>query len=354
MNKFINLKIFISILILSMILMLILVFSGCINHASNNKNLKENISKSVTGNNTITNPESDINQDSNGTDNKYNNPDKDDPSSVDPANNTENNSSNNNNSNKSDNANKENNSPDLLKDISDVLKNTINIVPPKILIEVIEGPVVLEDNSICYYRIKTKVSGKPAPQIYFSKDDSNGAWGKDISQVNLLPGENYQLTIKATNSSGQANASIDLSWEGYNINKSSTIITVDEVNPDNYLIEVSLNEQKVRVFYKNELIKEMVCSSGDALSQTPKGTFKTSDKIKYSWLPEYNAGAYYFVRFFGPYLFHSTPVDKDGKIIESEQINLGRPVSHGCVRLDINDAKWLYEFVPSGTTVKIY
>ena len=35
-------------------------------------------------------------------------------------------------------------------------------------------------------------------------------------------------------------------------------------------------------------------------------------------------------------------------------INLGKPVSHGCVRLDINDAKWLYEFVPSGTTVKIY
>jgi len=354
MNKFINLKIFKNILILSIIFILILVFSGCVSHASNNKNLKENISKSVTDNNTITNPESDNNQNFSNSDNANNKSNTDDSNSANSVkkNNADDNNSNNNNS--SDNVNQENNGTSLSKNILEIFKNTINIMPPKILIEVIEGPVVLEDNSVCYYRIKAKVSGKPAPQIYFSKDDSNGAWGKDISQVNLLPRENYQLTIKATNSSGQANASIDLSWEGYNINKSSTIITVDEVNPDNYLIEVSLNEQKVRVFYKKELIKEMVCSSGDALSQTPKGTFKTSDKIKYSWLPEYNAGAYYFVRFFGSYLFHSTPVDKDGNTIESEQINLGKPVSHGCVRLDINDAKWLYEFVPSGTTVKIY
>lgn len=33
---------------------------------------------------------------------------------------------------------------------------------------------------------------------------------------------------------------------------------------------------------------------------------------------------------------------------------LGKQVSHGCVRLDINNAKWLYDNIPNGTKVVIY
>jgi lipoprotein-anchoring transpeptidase ErfK/SrfK len=224
---------------------------------------------------------------------------------------------------------------------------------PVLSLEVIEGPVVLEDNSLCYYRIKANVKGSPRPKIYFSKDDSSGAWGENIVQVNLFPDEAYELTVKASNSSGQANASVILNWKESNIKTGQTNIISDEANPANYFIEVSLSEQKVRVFYKNSLLKEMVCSSGAPLTPTPKGTFKTSDKIKYAWLAQYNVGAYYFVRFYGPYLFHSTPFDKEGNLIEIEQQNLGKPVSHGCVRIDLNEEKWLYETVPSGVTVKI-
>jgi len=236
----------------------------------------------------------------------------------------------------------------------DSAQDTNENIPPKLILEIIEGPVILEDNSLCYYRIKAKVKGSPAPRISFSKDDSNGSWGENISQVNLLPDESYELYVKAINTSGKASASVNLTWNGGSINKGSTIITADEANPANYLIEVSLDEQKVRVFYKSSLLKEIVCSSGAPQSPTPKGTFKTSDKIKYAWLPEYGVGAYYFVRFFNSYLFHSTPFDKDGNLIEAEQQNLGKPVSHGCVRLDLNEAKWLYETVPSGVTVKVY
>ena len=236
---------------------------------------------------------------------------------------------------------------------SESKQETINSIPV-LSLEVIEGPVVLEDNSLCYYRIKAVAKGSPRPKIYFSKDDSGGAWGENIVQVNLIPDETYELTVKASNSAGQANISAILSWQEINIKIGQTNIISDEANPANYLIEVSLNEQKVRVFYKGSLLKEMVCSSGAPLSPTPKGTFKTSDKIKYAWLSEYNVGAYYFVRFYGSYLFHSTPFDKAGNLIEEEQQNLGKPVSHGCVRIDLNEEKWLYETVPSGVTVKIY
>ncbi|MHB1348133.1 MAG: L,D-transpeptidase [Candidatus Humimicrobiaceae bacterium] len=225
---------------------------------------------------------------------------------------------------------------------------------PELFLEIIEGPVALEDNSLCYYRIKANVKGNPLPVIYFSKDDSNGAWGSNVVQVNLAPGETYELIVKASNSSGQANASVILSWQSAGIQSGQTNIVAEEANPGNYFIKVSLDEQKVRVFYKNDLLKEMICSSGAPLTPTPKGTFKTSDKIKYAWLPKFNVGAYYFVRFYGSYLFHSTPFDKEGNMIEEEKLNLGKPVSHGCIRLDLDEEKWLYETVPSGVTVEIY
>ena len=225
---------------------------------------------------------------------------------------------------------------------------------PQLSLEVIEGPVILEDNSLCYYRIKATATGSPRPKINFSKDDSAGAWGENITQINLAKDETYELTVQASNSSGQASASAVLSWKESILKTGQTKIVSDEANPANYLIEVNLNEQKVNVFYKNSLLKELVCSSGAPETPTPKGTFKTSDKIKYAWLPQYGVGAYYFVRFYGSYLFHSTPFDKAGNLIENEKQNLGTPVSHGCVRIDLNDAKWLYEAIPSGVTVKIY
>jgi lipoprotein-anchoring transpeptidase ErfK/SrfK len=225
---------------------------------------------------------------------------------------------------------------------------------PQLSLEVIEGPVIIEGNSLCYYRIKANVKGNPHPKINFSKDDSSGAWGENIAQINLAPDETYELSVAASNSSGKANASAVLNWKESSLKTGQTNIISDEANPANYLIEVNLNEQKVIVFYKNSILKEMICSSGAPVTPTPKGTFKTSDKIKYAWLAQYDVGAYYFVRFYGSYLFHSTPFDKQGNLIEKEQQNLGIPVSHGCVRIDLNEAKWLYETVPSGVTVKIF
>ncbi len=48
---------------------------------------------------------------------------------------------------------------------------------PTVNLEIIKGPTYSEDNDVCFYRVKAEVSGSPAPDIKFSKDDSNGAWG---------------------------------------------------------------------------------------------------------------------------------------------------------------------------------
>jgi len=225
--------------------------------------------------------------------------------------------------------------------------------PPKLKIQIIEGPVILDDNSLCYYRISARSLAYPQSVISFSKDDSLGAWGSNIVQINLLPDETYVLKIESSNSIGKTSADIFLNWQEAKIEYGNTLIFDDINNPKYYSIEVSLSQQKVNVFYKDELLKELVCSTGAPESPTPTGTFKTKDKIFYSWLPQYDVGAYYFVRFYNSYLFHSTPFDDEGNIITEDRNNLGKASSHGCIRFDLDDAKWFYEKLPAGIIVNI-
>ncbi len=83
---------------------------------------------------------------------------------------------------------------------------------PTLKIVVYEGPVIVQDSDMCYYRIEARVSGEPYPTIKFSKDDSNGTWGNNIAQVNLKNGESYDLVVTATNSAGSVTKHIELTW----------------------------------------------------------------------------------------------------------------------------------------------
>ena len=70
---------------------------------------------------------------------------------------------------------------------------------------------------------------------------------------------------------------------------------------------------------------------------------------------DYKCWAPYVSQIYGSVYFHgvasSTP---DLNMISAVDFNsLGSPMSHGCVRLAAIDAKWIYDNVSSGTTVRI-
>ena len=226
---------------------------------------------------------------------------------------------------------------------------------PDIKLEIYQGPEHAQEGNICYYRIKAVVSGTPKPNIIFSKDDSNGTWGNDISQVNLQENESYTLTATAVNSLGEASGSITLDWvEMEQQEDEQGTEEVDFSSSSNFKINVDITSQMVIVYYKGNVLKGMICSGGAPGSPTPLGNFTTTQKIYYSWLPKYSVGAYYFVRFYGSYLFHSVPFDSSGNMIIEEYEKLGTPASHGCIRLAVEDAKWIYENLPLGVEVFIY
>ncbi len=83
---------------------------------------------------------------------------------------------------------------------------------PTLKLVIYEGPVIIQDSDICYYRVEAIVTGEPYPAIKFSKDDSNGAWGKNKAQVNLENGESYDLIVTATNVSGSVTKHLELTW----------------------------------------------------------------------------------------------------------------------------------------------
>lgn len=129
---------------------------------------------------------------------------------------------------------------------------------------------------------------------------------------------------------------------------------IDYSNNEIFRIEVDLSSQKVIVFHNNDILKEMVCSGGAPESPTPLGEYVTSQKIEYAWVERFNMGAYYWIRFFEDYLIHSVPFDENGEMIVEEFEKLGYPASHGCIRLKLEEAKWLYETLPLGVKVVIY
>ena len=64
----------------------------------------------------------------------------------------------------------------------------------------------------------------------------------------------------------------------------------------------------------------------------------------------------YVVRFNGKILFHSVPyIEESPNTLEWEEYNkLGQNASLGCVRMSVEDAKWIYDNCKPGTVVVVY
>ena len=131
-----------------------------------------------------------------------------------------------------------------------------------------------------------------------------------------------------------------------------------------YLLKVSTKDQRVYAYSWSEktgaytnLARTMVCSTGLASTPTPKGTYKnTTPVVRWGYFPKYDVWAQYLYRIQGPYLFHSVLYDEaDESTVRWGSVNkLGSPASHGCIRLSVEDARWIYNNCPAGTTVTVY
>ena len=120
-----------------------------------------------------------------------------------------------------------------------------------------------------------------------------------------------------------------------------------------YLLLVNRSTHKVGIYQGWQgnwrCIQYWDCSDGAPSTPTVEGTFQVGSKGYY--FDSGSARCYWYTQFRGNYLFHSVLYNKNGTLMDGR---LGMPLSHGCVRLNINNAKWIYDTIPTGSTVVVY
>ena len=129
-----------------------------------------------------------------------------------------------------------------------------------------------------------------------------------------------------------------------------------------YYITVDIENQIVTVYdaETDRVARQMLCSTGKS-DITPTGTFimprrQNEDRKPWYYIDMYRRYVRYASRIVDQILFHSLPYTRqslqsiDAKAAEE----LGKPTSHGCIRLRWQDAAFIAQRCLPGTAVKIF
>ena len=128
-------------------------------------------------------------------------------------------------------------------------------------------------------------------------------------------------------------------------------------SPTNYIVIVDRAAHRVGVFkgskYNWADAKYYKCCVGKPSTPTISGTYYIKSRGKY-----FDTGTkgrcWYFTQINGNYLFHSVIYDRQNSPKRIIDNSMDAAVSHGCVRLDLENAKWIYDNIPNNTKVIIY
>jgi len=174
--------------------------------------------------------------------------------------------------------------------------------------------------------------------------DSDGDGYPDVVEIDW----GYDPFSKDSDGDGYSDA-VETDW-GYDPFSTSTKRLAQK-------IEINLSEQKLIYYVDNKARHEFSVSTGRPGMATPAGTFQVVNKTKKAWSAAYGLWMPYWLGLGGNGLrngsigIHELPVWPNG--YREGEDHLGRPVSHGCIRLGVDSARYVYEHAPVGTEVVI-
>lgn len=129
----------------------------------------------------------------------------------------------------------------------------------------------------------------------------------------------------------------------------------DIKSPTVNLITTNLKNRLTYVFKKGEnnkweLLYKWSSTVGKPSTPTITGTFYINGRKPYFGSDTYRVK--YATRIKGSYYYHSILFNAEGTEIIND--TLGEALSHGCIRLAVENAQWIYDNVLDTTTVVIY
>lgn len=125
-------------------------------------------------------------------------------------------------------------------------------------------------------------------------------------------------------------------------------------SPTKNLITTDLENKMTYIFEKDEnnkwiLLYKWSCTVGKPETPTITGTFFVSGRKPYFGSSTYRVK--YATRIRGSYYYHSILFNAEGTEVIDD--TLGEALSHGCIRLAIENAQWIYDNILDSTTIII-
>jgi lipoprotein-anchoring transpeptidase ErfK/SrfK len=111
--------------------------------------------------------------------------------------------------------------------------------------------------------------------------------------------------------------------------------------PGGTRVEVLLDRQLTLFIAGNRVERVLHVATGKAGYETPTGSYRIERKYTRDWSVPYEVWLPWASYFVGGVAFHESPDVPPA------------PASHGCVRVPVGDAKWLYDRTPVGTPVTV-
>ncbi|MDA3731073.1 SH3 domain-containing protein [Niameybacter massiliensis] len=203
----------------------------------------------------------------------------------------------------------------LLRSYPSAESNPIASLPPKSEVEVLS--VTGAWSLVMYNSVKGYIFN------YFLTDDGN-------------PPAEYDYTYFNTNMTRFVNEN--------NIQSPTVnLITTDLENKITYVFE-KVNDGSWKLLY------QWLCTVGKPSTPTIQGTFYVSGRKPYFGTDNYRAK--YATRIKGSYYYHTVLFNAAGTEVIDDR--LGVAISHGCIRLAVENAQWIYDNVLDASAIVIH
>ena len=127
-----------------------------------------------------------------------------------------------------------------------------------------------------------------------------------------------------------------------------------EIEPkikDGKYIDISVSNQVMTLFEDGIKDNSFLISSGTYGMPTPLGTFSVRSKRRNVW-SSYGLWMPYSMNFYGGYFIHELPYWPNG--YREGTNHLGMRVSHGCIRIGIGPAEYVYNWSEIGVPIYIH
>lgn len=214
----------------------------------------------------------------------------------------------------------------------------------------IEATVLRDTKTFKYSSLSAPVGTLKAWDKVIYRDHA----GTDSALVELSDGTQVWVPYSAVSVS-RTNYTVYTDHEAQTKEAFVNLMNYESETP--YLVWVNLERQKVNIFLGSQgnwkLINTFACASGANITPTPMGEYTYCARDN-AWVkPDYIVRPILYINLYRGIAFHSRLYSPYNESVLVDA-TMGKPVSHGCIRMMDEGVRWMEYYLPFDTKVVVY